>query len=266
MQIMAGLRNARRFEGATVFVALVALSAGFTCAQTVDQPPSFEVAAIKPTETTVAGMRLGPVFNHGKLVITNFPLRSVVAAAFGLSEDRVFGPAWLDGKRFDFLAKAPEGVQKTEIKPLLQSLLKDRFRLESHIELREFPVYDLVIARNGIKMVVYPAEAREPVGTSLHGASVRGARMTMSQFATTISKLAGRPVIDKTGLSEEYALILKFAPSPQLPRGDRPDLPLPELPDLFTAMQEQLGLKLQPARARIEVVVVDHMDPMPSEN
>jgi uncharacterized protein (TIGR03435 family) len=255
---------------AIVLTVLLALSLEVTRAQTVEQAPAFEVASIRPTEITDGVMSIGPSLNHGKLVINNVPLKRVVAAAFGLSENRIFGPEWLSAKRFDFAAKAPAGVPDTELKPLLQSLLKDRFRLENHKELREMPIYDLVIAKSGAKMAVYPAEAREPEGIDLRqrGGGVRGSRMTMSQFATVISQFAGRPVLDKTGLSERYALILKFAPVPQSGPGARPDLPVPEfpLPDLFIAIQEQLGLRLQASRANLEVVVIDHIDQMPSEN
>jgi uncharacterized protein (TIGR03435 family) len=123
-------------------------------------------------------------------------LREVLAAAYGMSLARVIGPGWLDKDRFDTIAKSPPGVPDTQLQPMLQTLLKERFKLTAHLETRELPVYYLVIAKDGVKMPVYPAQDHGPAHPE------------------------NRPVIDRTGSTERYNVPLSFAPlSPQAPAG-----------------------------------------------
>lgn len=124
-------------------------------------------------------------------------------------------------------------------------------------------VYDLEVSNGGPKMSVYPQPARTPVGLdNVRGSGEFRGSPTMSRLAAMLSGPAGRPVLDKTGLSERYNIILKFSAGLP-PDGDAAE---PTAPDLFTAVQQQLGLRLRPARSKLEVVVVDSIDEMPSEN
>jgi len=221
--------------------------------------PSFDVAVIKPNPPGGLGSAFGGLY-HGTFTTTNVSLRRVVAAAYGMSESRVIGPGWLDNLRFDIVAKAPAGVPDTQSEPMLQTLLKDRFKLMAHLEPRELPVCYLAIVKDGVKMPVYPAHDSGPDHSGA-GPVLRGT-LTAGQFAEKIARIVNRPVIDKTGLTERYNIFLSYAPlSPQ--GGETPEF---GLPDFFTALQKQLGLKLQPGKASLEVIVVDHMDQMPTEN
>jgi uncharacterized protein (TIGR03435 family) len=115
------------------------------------QSPSFEVASIKASAPGEPGSAFGGI-HHGTFRASNVPLRQVLAAAYGMSETRVIGPDWLDKTRFDILAKSPPGIPDSQLKPMLQSLLKERFKLTAHLETREMAVYHLVLAKGGVKM------------------------------------------------------------------------------------------------------------------
>jgi uncharacterized protein (TIGR03435 family) len=220
----------------------------------------FEVASIKPSSPD-ARMGTGLQLRNGRLTGSTVTLRATLATAFGLSEPRIMGADSLDKDRFDWIAKSPDGVPDSEMKPMLQALLRDRFHLAVHRETREMPVYDLVVAKGGVKMPVYPAE-EHPVPTYPAGTPMMRGTFTMSQLANGLSRLAGRPVFDKTGLTERYNLVLSFAPL--TPRtADAPEF---GPPDLSTALQEQLGLRLEAKKEGVEVIVVDHITRTPSEN
>jgi uncharacterized protein (TIGR03435 family) len=228
----------------------------------VAQSPEFEVAAIRLSNDPPF-MVTGPGLRHGLLTATKVTLRGMVAVAYKMTEPRVIGPEWLDKDRFDIAGRSPEGVPDSELRPMLRALLKDRFRLAVHSENREMPVYDLVVAKGGVKMAVYPAPERPLDSPAVRGFPMMRGTATTAQLADTMAFFVHRPVIDKTGLTERYNYFLAFAPlSPQT--GDS----VPEFgaPDFFAALQKQAGLKLEPGKDSLEVVVVDHMEQMPTEN
>jgi uncharacterized protein (TIGR03435 family) len=214
--------------------------------------PAFEVASIKPSPAD--SLTIGLELRHGRLKGSNITLKAVLATAYGVAEPRIFGPDWLDKDRFDWIAKSPDGVPDSAITPMLQALLSDRFQLTAHRETKEMSVYDLVVAKGRVKMAVYPAEAHQ-MPPHARGFPMMIGTFTMFRLADSLSRAAGRPVFDRTGLTERYNLALTFAPiSPRT--GDAPEL---APPDLFAAVQEQLGLKLEPKKEGVEVIVVDHI-------
>jgi uncharacterized protein (TIGR03435 family) len=227
--------------------------------------PSFDVASIKPSSPGALGSAFGGL-HHGTFTATNVSLREVLAAAYGMSQPRVIGPDWLDKDRFDIIAKSPPGVPDSQLKPMLQTLLKGRFNLSAHAEMREMSVYYLSIAKDGVRMPVYPAHDQGPSHPG-DDPNVRGFPMlrgifTTARLADVMARIVNRPVIDRTGLTATYSLFLSYAPlSP-------PDGATPELgpPDFFTAIQKQLGLKLQSGKDGVEVVVVDHIEQTPTDN
>ena len=244
-----------------VLIALV--TAPFVMAQPPGPELKFEVASIKRNTTDIP-ISVGLELRHGRLAGTTIRLPDMIATADGLSAPRIIGPAWLDTERFDVLAKSPDGIPDTELKAMLQSLLKERFQLAVHRETQEKSICDLVIGKNGIKMHVYPAPTPPAIPAYPRGTPTMAGRFTMGQLADVLSQMTGTPVIDKTGLPEQYELALSFAPlSPRL--GDSPDN-YAGVPDVFIAIQEQLGLKLEAKKAPVEVIVVDHVERLPSEN
>jgi uncharacterized protein (TIGR03435 family) len=246
----------------TGFAALLYVVFGlFGARDGLAQSPAFEVAAIK-LNTDLPIMAIGPGLRNGTLHGEKVTLKRLLAVAYGMTEPRVVGPDWLDNNRFDIMAKSPEGVPDSELKPMLQALLKERFKLTAHLETRKMPVYYLVVAKGGVKMAVYPAPARRLDTHGARGGTAAGTG-TAARIADALTRSVGQPVIDKTGLTERYDYRLVYAPLSPQARDAAADF---TLPDIFAAVQEQLGLKLEPGKDDVEVVVVDHVERMPTEN
>jgi len=247
---------------------------------------TFDVASIKVNkEGGPSSVRITP---GGMFTVTNNNLRNIIRNAFGVTNAQIVGgPAWIDEDRFDITAKAAGPSDQPQAMAMLQALLAERFALRTHTERRELPVYTLVLARKdgalGPQMkkadVDCPAlfaavkaggkmPAPGPNGSLPCGISVRpgqgvitGNAVSMEQLARNLMGGVGRIVVDKTGLTGFYDLNMTFSPEPgQLPPGAPAPPPAdPSAPSLFTAMQEQLGLKLEPAREPIEVLVIDRV-------
>ena len=230
--------------------------------------PTFEVATIKPSSDTGRSMLM---FTPDGVSISGVPMQMILREAFRTEDDHVFGaPPWVKSTRYDIQAKvsaedAPKlkdlkGEQRME---MLLPLLVDRFNLKYHHETRELTTYSLVVAKGGVKMAVYPAVERPIEDTIGHGFPMSRGTSTASQLADMMTFFVNRPVIDKTGLTERYNYVLSFAPMSPQAGADAPEF---APPDFFTAVQKQLGLKLESGKDNLEVVVVDHMERMPTEN
>jgi uncharacterized protein (TIGR03435 family) len=187
----------------------------------------------------------------------------ILQSAYGLSALQITGPAWIESDRFDIEAESPQGVPDSAMMPMLQSLLKDRFHLTAHSETKEMPVYDLIAAKDGLKISAFDAEHPLKTPPRNGAASMIIGVFSMSQLADAVTSAAGRPVLNKTGLDGRYACALTFSPLSAQTTKDTADTgPL----DIFAAMQQQLGLKLEPAKEPLEILVVDHAERVPTEN
>lgn len=212
----------------------------------------FEVATIKPNRSGGDGTTIN-IFPGGRFVATNVNLKTLVMSAFGVRDFQVTGgPGWVDGEAYDVSAKAREGthLDDAELRPLLQALLVDRFKLKFHHEVKQLPVYSLVVAKTGPKLAPHTGPSG-PSGRTLFSSG----KATMSATAAPISALAenlgqavGRTVLDKTGLQGLFDFTLEWVPD-QTAASDGPSI--------FTALQEQLGLKLEAARGPGDVIVID---------
>ncbi len=241
--------------------------------------PQFEVATVRPNKSGEAGASLGPR-PGGRLNGTNQTARNLIRNAFNAQPYQLIGgPDWMDSDRFDIVAKAADAdldvkgmLTLPQFMLRLQSLLEDRFRMVTHWETRELPVYALVLATDGKlgpRLQVHagecdrargdgppaPGAAAVNCGTRTNvtptGGKVTGRGIRMETFARNLAGATGRYVVDKTGLSGSYDLDLEFTPD------QSPDT---TGPSLFTAMQEQLGLKLDSQRSPIEVLVIDRLE------
>jgi uncharacterized protein (TIGR03435 family) len=214
---------------------------------------SFDVVSIKPDPDSHgldAGTQPG-----GRYTARNVPVMFLLTEAFGVKTYQISGaPKWVDDARYDIVAKAavPGQLSQEQLKPLLQAMLVDRFQLKFHRETKEFPVYSLVVGKSGSK---FSADNNILASGSLnvssnHGrASMTGRKVPMSDLAKQLGDMAGRTVIDNTGLKGDYDFKLDWAPSEA---GDD------TLPSVFAAVQEQLGLKLVSVKkAPVEVIVIE---------
>jgi uncharacterized protein (TIGR03435 family) len=227
--------------------------------------PRFEVAVIRANNGEWIGSE-GPGLRHGSLRAQNVTLRRLIANAYNVTDQRVIGPSWLTRDHFDLAGKSPEGVPDRQFPIMLHALLEDRFALKAHEESRNMPVYFLTVAKDGPRLRLFPAPDPGPTKPGEPGIAgfpmIRGALFT-SDLAAMLGNFLERPVIDKTGLTKQYSVFLSFAPLTP-----KTSSPAPEFtpPDLFTAVQKQLGLRLDSGKDDVSVVVVDHVEPTPTDN
>jgi uncharacterized protein (TIGR03435 family) len=241
------------------------------------QPPAhptfdaFEVATIKPTGPSPRS-RFITMQGH-QFVARNHALKTLIAAAYNLTPRAILGgPSWIDSDRFDILAKPAGEVRPTleEQMAMLRKLLADRFKLTFHREQKEFSIFTLTVARNGPKLRegTDPPEGPKPLVFVIYPqrAALPARNATMGEFASVLQRSAlDRPVVDKTGLTGRYDFDLEWTPDESQFGGQAPQASEPTRPDLFTAMQEQLGLRLQATRGPIEAFMIDHAE-RPTEN
>jgi uncharacterized protein (TIGR03435 family) len=220
---------------------------------------SFDVASVKPNRNG-APPRTYPRLHNGSFTADNASLKTLLVIAYGLIEQRIFGPEWLDTEKYDITAKAPAGIADDQVMPLLQALLKDRFQLHSHFEAREMAAYDMLVAKGGAKLMPFdpahpPAQPRFAGGSMLVGVG------TGAQIADALARAAGRPVVDKTGLEGRFAWSVSYTPF-----SSDANAAATGPPDILAAVQEQLGLRLEPRKESLQVLVIDHVERVPSEN
>ena len=247
------------------------------------QPPVFEVATIKPsTPQSVRGSEGGPGSSDPtRYRFSSAALLEFIAIAWHVEYFQVAGKVSLDGPRYDIVANVPAGATRNQFREMLKALLIERFHLKYHTETRDFPAYELSVARNGPKL-----NAPAPAGTegfpdlppnragyiANHSPSgrytlvrLRAQQQPVSVLSNALHTTAGRPIVDKTGFSGKYDFTLAFTtdmPGAPPSAGDDP----PVAPDLFTAIQQQLGLQLTAKKLPFSVIVVDAVDKVPGEN
>jgi len=197
--------------------------------------------------------------------MTGAPLKFLIQYAYDLHGFQIEGaPSWMTSTRFDVLAKVvtpstPAQSQDWEasqklLRARLQSLLADRFKLSAHKGTMEMPVYALVVAKGGPKLEA----SNNNTGLSSRRGQFVCSNSSMSDLASMLSGEMDRMVLDQTRLTGGYKFTLKWTPD------DSPN-PNPDLPELFTAIQEQLGLKLVPTKGPVEMLIIDHVE-KPSKN
>lgn len=241
---------------------IVLSAASLIPAQQKPASPAFEVASVRvspPIGGQNTGM-LGVQIDAGHLRYTNVGLGFLLTRAYGLAGDQISGipNEFRYPLAYEILATFPSDRGEDQIPLMLQTLLADRFKLAVHRETRPTPVYTLVVAKNGPKLKVSQAE------TMSRGNPRRGhfeaRKVTMAVLASMLagSGWTDRPVLDQTGLTDAYDFILDWTPD---------DMKSDELsaPSLFTAVQEQLGLKLEPQTVPREFLVIDHVE-KPADN
>lgn len=253
-------------------------------AQTPTQPLKFEVASIEPADPHFSGVSSSRDAGEG-IEVRNISMRNLITLAYGLRDFQLKGgPSWIDSESYDLIAKAssdagrspsvPDAAEESmsqrktrfeRVQERLRSLLADRCGLVVHHELREQPVYVLTVAKNGPKLVPVSAPGGPPRKEEGRGHS-QGFEVPIEMLVVTLSNATHQTVIDKTGLTGRFDYTLNWDPaSTSLSANPEAPPPDPSRPNIFAAVQEQIGLHLGTGKAPVDVVVVDHVD-HPSAN
>ena len=281
-----------------VFGAIYTRPSRVRSQQSPDAAPSYEyeVASIKPNRSGTNMIRF--MFNPSGLSGTNVTLAMLIRTAYGIEENQISGgPSWLKSEHYDVdakmdsatadaLHKLAEDQRRVATQHMLQALLADRFKLAVHHDSKELSIYALVVAKNGPKLQqakpgdTYPNGIKGPDGIGRGGVmrmgrgQLTGQALPMSALARMLTDQLGRTVVDKTGLPGNYDFTLQWTPDESEgaslrgpdtgPQGSAPSADSSG-PSLFTALQEQLGLKLESQKGPVETYVIDHAE-KPSEN
>jgi len=235
--------------------------------------PAYDVISIKPNKS--GSGRVSVHTDDGNFDASNVSLKTMLLNAYGLKDAQLTDlPKWGDSTRFDIQAKVVDpdlkliqSLKEDQRRAMLQPILTDRFQLKFHYETKVLPVYELVLAKDGPKFQASKITGDQKAANGMGAGSMRVNNTVMTSTAIPISSLVNllssqlqRIVVDKTGLAGKYDMDLAWS---------RDDAAAPASdsapPSIFTALQEQLGLKLQPSKSPVETFVIDHVE-LPSEN
>ena len=239
-------------------LVLCPLSHGQSGVTVYPSPLAFEVASVKQVDPAKPrkGKSFGPDENGMRLVSD---LGFYIGFAYGLEGLQIKGlPAWTNGQFYEIAAKTQVSSKPAEVEEMLRSLLQDRFKLVSHFETDTGPIYSLTIGKGGLK--INPVSPDVQTSYSASPVSLRGV-LTTSQIANQLTANLRRTVVDNTGLNQRYRIDLKWIPDEQIENGNE----AASGASVFTAVQEQLGMKLQSTKGPVRMLVIDHVE-RPSGN
>jgi uncharacterized protein (TIGR03435 family) len=266
--------------GAVLIAALHLPAQQATQAVAATPVPVYDVVSIHENKSGSGGMSFR--WTEGGFAGSNITVPLLLTDAYDLRQELISGlPGWADSFHFDLNAKvsdpdvnALKKLSPDQRRAMMLALLNDRFHLRAHIEIKTLPVYDLVLAKGGSKLKednalpskdFDPADksGKPPTGGFLFSAGqMTGTAIPVSTLAATLAVHVERNIIDKTGLNGKYDINLKWTP----PELESKDTGVDNnAPDLFTALQEQLGLKLESSKGPVDTLVIDHVE-MPTAN
>jgi len=257
---------------ALTVLALLAIATSAQQRATAPPPPLpvYDIVAIHPQTAFDANLTFR--FRPGNFAATNVTLKQLISFAYGIRDDQISGlPAWATSNHFDVTAKVSDfdlksykKLTRDQLAAMLRPILIDRFHVKVHTEIKALGVFYLVLAKGGPKFKIPPdpADPDHPApneGISVNNNSLTATAIPLSSFSKALADQLDHTVIDKTGLTGDYNLKLKWSSDEDRNNAadngaaDRP-------PDLFTALQEQLGLKLEATKGPVDLLVVDHAE------
>jgi uncharacterized protein (TIGR03435 family) len=267
----------RRAQRSQVTEVLIPILIAFACAARPQVPASpqdsaaaFEVATIKPTPPNAKAGRYITMQGTNRFIAKYYTLNLLIAAAYNLSPKVISGgPAWADSDHFDIVAETPGDKQpaRPEQMAMLRTLLADRFKLSFHREPKDFSIYILEVAKDSPKLKESTAPASDPAQliSTVYPQRIHlpAKNATMSDFASLLQRaLLDRPVVDRTGLTGRYDFDLDWAPDETQFGGEVPVAPADApAPPFFTAIQQQLGLRLEATHGSVDAFVIEHAEP-----
>ena len=250
-----------------IVASLIFLTSYEAFGQSTAAPPAFEVASVKPNKSGSGSSSENE--RNGRLTATNISLKDCLRFAYGLKDYQIIGPDWINSEKYDIAAKAESSVTGEQLKAMFQALLADRFKLTVHRETKELPIYALVVGRNGPKLVGVEAGGSQ---TTSGRSRLTARKISMPRLAEDLGRHLDRPVVDMTGLKGVFDLTLEWAPDESQTMPNRGGGEGQVIADstaglsIFTAVQQQLGLKLEARKGSAEILVIDHAEKIPTEN
>jgi uncharacterized protein (TIGR03435 family) len=264
------MRHSMKAASALLVIALVSL----TVARGQSSRPVFQVTSVKPNNSGSRGARISDS-PDGSLRADNTTVRLLLLRAYGVFDYQVVGsPDWINTARFDIEGKAESGLTKPDVLAMTRSLLEDRFKLRVHRDTRESSVFLLIVAKDGLKLQptvegrlgpggLRPGDSRSNVDST--SGELSGSGIGVAKLIGMLVPHVGRPIIDKANLTGLYDFTLKFTPQQTTVTTGGDALADVGVPSIFTALTEQLGLKLESAKGPVEVLVIESVS-RPSEN
>jgi uncharacterized protein (TIGR03435 family) len=231
-------------------LAILILLQTARAAAAAEPAASFEAASIKPT-VAQPGSSSGVTTRKGSLSAGNVTLKRCIRAAYDVQESQIAGPDWIGEDRYDIEAKAAGPAGDRELMAMLQTLLSDRFKLAFHRETKDLPGYALVLAKSGLK--AKPSQPDAESNSSSSRIAIDAQACNMRQLAQKLSEAIHLPVADQTGVQGAFDFKLRWTPEDQTATAV-------DGPSIFAALTEQLGLKLEPRKLPVQVLVVDHAE------
>lgn len=223
--------------------------------------PAFETASVRPAPPGAdpnEGSWSPP--NTGRFTATHLTLALLIQLAYGVDNSQIANkPAWLETNLYDITAKPEEGIKlsREELKPRLQALLKERFHLIAHTEMRDSRGYALIATKTAPHLTRTKGEHFPGFRIDVSSGHMEGSNWTMPYFARMLTAAAGFPVVDKTGIDGSYDIRFLYASNPDADS---------TLPSLTVALKNATGLELKPEKVPVETIVIDSVDKVPTGN
>jgi uncharacterized protein (TIGR03435 family) len=239
---------------------IVLLAACAVFAQAQNERPAYEAASVKLNTSGGGGSTSNG--SKGQVLMVNQTLKRLIERAYTVKPFQVSGPDWMENIRFDIAAKYPPDTKSDDRPLMLRTLLEDRFKLAVHRETKDLPGYSLVVAKGGFKLKPVEPGGEEEQSRGGTVQTLTAKKMSMAELADFVARRLGVSVADKTGIDGVYDIELRWSSEDENANVTDPS----ELPSLFSALQETLGLRLAPQKVPVEIVVVDHVERVPIEN
>jgi uncharacterized protein (TIGR03435 family) len=257
--------------------SILCLPAVVAIAQNAPAQIAFEVASIKPASPQPMGRMLTGMNTDGSMLrYSNASLKDVIRMAYRVQDTQVEGPDWLSNARFDIQAKLPDGSTRDQVPEMLQTLLADRFKLALQSDIKERRIYALVVGKGGPKLKAADSanDVAPRAGVAMtmgsEGVHVTTPAATLTALAETISRFSDRPVVDMTGIPGRYDFDLVFSPDtlgalPASRSGGASEALGTSSTSIYESVRDY-GLKLEPRKAPMNVLRIDHIERTPTEN
>ena len=239
---------------------VVALSVFVSLALPADTPSTFEVASIRPSQGGRESVDVLP----GSITMRNIRLTGAIRWAYNVLDVQVSGPDWLNTTRFDIVAKAGAPAKEPEMREMMQRLLAERFKLELHRQTKDVNAMILTVAKGGHKLKEVEQEGSPSFSTGKLNLTGKGA--TLAQLISFLSREIRLPIVDQTGLTGRYDYFMDINAyiTDEMRNQGGPPIEAPSI--IASALQGQLGLKVEAKKMPLEVLVIDKMEKTPTEN